>query len=124
MKKDHYTKLYEMVLDSFEDMSQMFSDNEIKAINQGKCWVVFALDRLFSGWGKSNNKSNHVLVICWSHEQKFNVVQSLEKANEMRYVNCCSLEHFITTRHNRKGTWSVKNANDCAAWNKGLKEEV
>lgn len=125
MKKDNFTKLYEMVLDSYEDMEKMFSESEIRAINQGKKpWVVFALDRLFSGWGKSQNESNHVLVVCWSHEQRFNIEQSLKDAHEMSYVTSSSLEHFITTRHNRRGTWSIKNANDCAAWNKGLKEEI
>lgn len=123
MKKDNFTKLYELALDKYEDMEKMFSENEIKAINNGKCWVVYALDRLFSGWGKSNKKNNHIFVICWSHEQEFNIKNSLENAHEMSYVSSCSVDYFVSKK-DRHGTWSIKNANDCAAWNKGLEVKI
>lgn len=122
IKKNNFEKLYQKVLDTHEDLMKMFSAREIESINKGEPFVVYAVDSFFSGWGKSKNETNHVLVVCWDHYQKFNVYQGLCEDRNMTFVNTAPLENFLKASH--KGTWSVKNANDCPIWNKGLKVEV
>lgn len=127
IKRTNFEKLYKTVLDSHEEMMNMFEPREIERINKPEgteTYTVYASDRIFSGWGHSQGMTNHVLVICWSRQQKEAIYASLCERTEMTHINWCSLEHFIATRSKRRGTWSLKNANDCYAWNKEIKVEV
>lgn len=126
-KLSNFEKLYRFSVDTYEELMEMFSPREIDAINKAdstQTYAVYAIDKIFSEWGRSPGQNNHVLAICWSREQREKVYQGLCEAREMRLVSWCSLDHLIKTRHNRKGTWSIKNANDCPVWNKGIQVEV
>ena len=78
--------------------------------------MAYATDKMFSGWGMSQGRLNHVFVICFSEAQA--VYSSLANQKCMQRANYRPLENFINSRHG--GTWSVKNANECAAWNKEI----
>lgn len=122
-KASNFTRLCNIAMDDNIDILDDFSENEITEINIGeKIYVVYATDELFSRWGLSAGQLNHVFVICFSWRQAFNVEQSLKEQKSMKRVTHKHILDFFYVP--KRGTWSIKNANHCSAWNKGLKEEV
>lgn len=125
MKQTNFTKLCNIAMDSNSDIYDMFKETEISTINYGvDVWVVSARDSMFSGWGMSKGKNNHVFCICWSREQADAIESSLRNLKNMSFISRSSLENFISvrTKHYR-GTWSIKNGNDCFAWNNHIIKE-
>ena len=72
-----------------------------------------------SGWGMSKNTPNKVYVICWSEAQARAIYNSFCDREEMLRPNFCTLNRFFTI-YKKGSTWSIKEANDCTAWNKGI----
>lgn len=118
IKHSHFEKLYRRTLDTHEEMMEMFTPYEIEAINDGKVWIVYATDKMFSGWGMSKGKNNHVFVVCFSQVQADAIYDTFFHDKNMARPGECSIEWFHKVR--KTGTWSIKNANDCTAWNKGI----
>ena len=119
MKESNFNKICNIAMDDNVDIIEMFNENELNRIASGdNVYVVYAADDMFSHWGKSKGAINHVFVICFSADQKDAVESSLRNQKSMKRVSACKLEPFFRLRHG--GTWSVKNANDCPAWNKGI----
>lgn len=122
MRKSNMQAIFNIAIDENEKILDMFTELEIGAINWGaNVTVVSARDSMFSGWGMSKNKDNHVFVICFSNAQADAIESSLRDLRSMSNVTRSSLDYFIHNRqrHNR-GTWSCKNANNCFAWKKGI----
>lgn len=126
MKKTNMEAIFSIAIDENEKILNMFTELEIKAINWGaNVTVVSARDSMFSNWGLSKDKDNHVFAICFSNAQANAVESSLRNLSCMSNVTRSSLEYFIHNRQkHHRGTWSIKNANKCHAWNKGIKVEV
>ena len=123
IKKSYFEKLYQRCLDTHEELMKMFSPKEIEAINKEKAWVAYATDSFFSGWAMSKDKLNHITVICWSREQADAVYRGLCEKTEMKRPNTASIAYFLD-KVRKTGTWSVKNANECPVWNKGIIAEA
>lgn len=119
MKESNFNKLMNIAMDSNTDILDMFKETEISAINSGdNVFVAYATDEMFSGWGMSKNKLNHVFAICWNHQQAEAITYSFKLLKNMKRPNYLPLENFFNNYH--RGTWSIKNANDCRAWNRGV----
>lgn len=132
MKKlTNFQKICNLAMDSDEDIANEFSLTEKNCINHGinnkgndVNYVVWAKDKMFSGWGRSKDMTNNVFVICWSHSQAIAILNSLKHCECMVNPRMVTLDFFCSMRHYSKSTWSLKNANNCTAWNDGYIVEV
>lgn len=117
---NNFNKICNIAMDSNFDILEELTDNQINRIKDDPkhVYVVYATDEMFSGWGLSLDKLNHVFVLCWSANQADAIENSFLNLKTMKRVSRCRLDTFFTRRHG--GTWSFKNANNCQAWNKGV----
>ena len=103
-----------------ESILEDFSELEQCAINRREnIWVVYAIDKFLSGWGPAENTNAHQFIICWSREQKNAIYETLINDKTFSRTNCAPLRNFLKGQH-KDGIWTIKNANNCHAWNKGV----
>lgn len=117
---NNFNKICNIAMNSNSDILEELTDGQIGRIkfDPEHVYVVYATDEMFSGWGMSKDKLNHVFVLCWSVEQADAIESSFNNIKSMKRVSRCRLDTFFTRRHG--GTWSFKNANNSQAWNKGV----
>ena len=113
--------LIDISVDTEEELKEEFNIKEIEKINFENPYVVYGKDHFLSGWGKAEGQVHHQLVICWNLPQR-TAVRDKMKEKGFTYLIATSLDTFRNMPH--RGTWSVKNANNCPAWNDGKTVEV
>lgn len=52
-------------------------------------WVTMT-DKFMSGWGMAANKTNKLVIACYTYEQAKTIERNALKRSEMKYVNICS----------------------------------
>lgn len=52
-------------------------------------WVSMT-DKFMSGWGKAANKTNKLVIACYTYEQAQIIERNASQRNEMKYINICS----------------------------------
>lgn len=52
-------------------------------------WVTMT-DKFMSGWGMAANKTNKLIIACYTYQQAEIIERNANRRNEMKYVNICS----------------------------------
>jgi len=52
-------------------------------------WVTMT-DKFMSGWGGAANKTNKLIIACYTYQQAETIERNANKRSEMKYVNICS----------------------------------
>lgn len=98
-----------------------FTEEQINLINNGyNFYVVIARDNFLSGWGEAENKSCWQVVICWNALQRDKVLSTFKTDHSFKYAR--DFEDFknFLNRKFVKSLLTLKNANQCHAWNGGV----
>jgi len=61
-----------------------------------KKYYVTATDSFLSGWGKSKDKINKIVVECYSYEVARKVYDKLKDRADMKYVNICNTKPYYS----------------------------
>ena len=62
------------------------------------CFWVTMTDKFMSGWGMAENKTNKLVIACYSYEQAKTIERNALKRSEMKYVNICSRKPSYNSR--------------------------